>query len=139
MRSINEIIVHCSATREGQDIPVETIKKNISNLINQIKPFDIKFHLSERVDEVKKEGENWIVKTNKETTFSTPNVIIAGGRGITTIHGEPNPWYDPDATINTDAQALQISNCKKKIQLGIKSTRGLGAGMRPDVGRNYAD
>ena len=27
MRSINEIIVHCSATREGQNIPVETIKK----------------------------------------------------------------------------------------------------------------
>ena len=27
MRSINEIIIHCSATREGQDIPVDTIKK----------------------------------------------------------------------------------------------------------------
>lgn len=27
MRNINKIIVHCSATREGQDIPVETIKK----------------------------------------------------------------------------------------------------------------
>jgi N-acetylmuramoyl-L-alanine amidase len=27
VRSINEIIVHCSATREGQHIPVETIKK----------------------------------------------------------------------------------------------------------------
>tara|TARA_R110002012_G_scaffold224816_2_gene396768 strand:+ start:89 stop:523 length:435 start_codon:yes stop_codon:yes gene_type:complete len=27
MRNINEIIIHCSATREGQDIPVETIKK----------------------------------------------------------------------------------------------------------------
>ncbi len=27
MRSINEIIIHCSATREGQEIPVETIKK----------------------------------------------------------------------------------------------------------------
>ena len=26
MRQIKEIIVHCSATREGQDIPVETIK-----------------------------------------------------------------------------------------------------------------
>ena len=26
MRNINEIIVHCSATREGQDIPVETIR-----------------------------------------------------------------------------------------------------------------
>ena len=27
MRKIDKIIVHCSATREGQDIPVETIKK----------------------------------------------------------------------------------------------------------------
>ena len=27
MRSIKEIIIHCSATREGQEIPVETIKK----------------------------------------------------------------------------------------------------------------
>jgi len=27
MREIDKIIVHCSATREGQDIPVETIKK----------------------------------------------------------------------------------------------------------------
>ena len=26
MRQIKEIIVHCSATREGQDIPVDTIK-----------------------------------------------------------------------------------------------------------------
>ena len=26
MRQIKEIIIHCSATREGQDIPVETIK-----------------------------------------------------------------------------------------------------------------
>ena len=40
---------------------------------------------------------------------------------------------------NTDAQALQHSKCKKKIQLGVKSTRGLGAGMRPDVGRQAAE
>ena len=26
-----------------------------NNLLNQLKPFDIKFHLSERVEEVKKE------------------------------------------------------------------------------------
>jgi len=40
---------------------------------------------------------------------------------------------------NTDAQALQISSCQKKIQLGIKSTRGLGAGMRPDIGKQAAE
>ena len=40
---------------------------------------------------------------------------------------------------NTDAQALQISNCKRKVQLGINSTKGLGAGMRPDIGKIAAE
>jgi thioredoxin reductase (NADPH) len=53
----------------------------INNLINQLKPFDIKFHLNERVDEVKKNNDIWEVKTNKGTEFSTPNIIIAGGIG----------------------------------------------------------
>jgi len=52
-----------------------------NNLINQLKPFDVKFHLKERVDEVKKNNGNWEVKTNKGTEFSTPNIIIAGGVG----------------------------------------------------------
>ena len=62
-------------------VPECTGEELANNLINQLKPFDIKFHLSERVDEVKKDGDNWIVKTNKETLFTTPNVIIAGGVG----------------------------------------------------------
>jgi cell division protein FtsZ len=40
---------------------------------------------------------------------------------------------------NTDAQALQLSNAPRKIQLGIGVTRGLGAGARPDVGRAAAE
>ena len=52
-----------------------------NNLIEQLKPFKIKFHLSERVDEVKKNKEIWEVKTNKGTKFITPNIIIAGGVG----------------------------------------------------------
>ena len=62
-------------------IPECTGEELTKNLINQLKPFDIKFHLGERVDEVKKKNENWILKTNHGTTFSTPNVIIAGGVG----------------------------------------------------------
>jgi len=40
---------------------------------------------------------------------------------------------------NTDAQALQNSECKRKIQLGLNSTKGLGAGMRPDIGKEAAE
>jgi len=62
-------------------VPECTGEELTNNLINQIKPFNIKTHLGERVDEVKKENDNWLVKTNAGKTFITPNVIIAGGVG----------------------------------------------------------
>ena len=62
-------------------VPECTGEELTNNLINQLKPFDIKFHLSERVDEVKKDADKWIVKTSKGKIFLTPNVIIAGGVG----------------------------------------------------------
>tara|TARA_Y100001970_G_scaffold252271_1_gene325926 strand:- start:757 stop:1776 length:1020 start_codon:yes stop_codon:yes gene_type:complete len=62
-------------------VPECTGEELTNNLLEQLKPFNIKFHLNERVDEVKKENENWIVKTNNGKSFSTPNVIIAGGVG----------------------------------------------------------
>ncbi|RUM66279.1 MAG: cell division protein FtsZ [Sulfurospirillum sp.] len=39
---------------------------------------------------------------------------------------------------NTDAQALKDSLAQTKIQLGERLTRGLGAGMKPEVGKNAA-
>lgn len=39
---------------------------------------------------------------------------------------------------NTDAQALKNSESLNKIQLGLSSTKGLGAGASPDVGKNAA-
>ncbi|ECP9118076.1 cell division protein FtsZ, partial [Campylobacter jejuni] len=39
---------------------------------------------------------------------------------------------------NTDAQAISISLAKTKIQLGEKKTKGLGAGMLPEVGAESA-
>jgi cell division protein FtsZ len=39
---------------------------------------------------------------------------------------------------NTDAQVLDTQDRCTKIQLGAKLTKGLGAGMKPDVGRESA-
>ena len=68
-------------------------------------------------------------------------VLGVGGSGGNAVNNMMNSNLEGVEFMitNTDAQALQISNCKKKIQLGIKSTRGLGAGMRPDVGRQAAE
>ena len=62
-------------------VPECTGEELTNNLLNQLKPFDIKFHLSERVEEVKKEDNEWLVKTSGGNSFLTPNVIIAGGVG----------------------------------------------------------
>ncbi len=40
---------------------------------------------------------------------------------------------------NTDAQSLDTSLSATKIQLGSKKTRGLGAGMKPEVGEKSAE
>jgi cell division protein FtsZ len=41
--------------------------------------------------------------------------------------------------INTDAQALKLSNAHRCIQLGQKVTRGLGAGGNPSIGQKAAE
>jgi len=63
------------------------------NLLKQIEPFKTNFHLNERVEELKKDGSNWQVTTNKKKVFITPNIIIAGGVGSF----EPRKFSTKDA------------------------------------------
>ena len=62
-------------------VPECTGKELTNKLLEQIKPFKTEFFLNERVEEVKQDEENWIVKTNKDNEFSAPNIIVAGGVG----------------------------------------------------------
>ncbi len=41
--------------------------------------------------------------------------------------------------VNTDVQALHFSKANKKINIGKQVTRGLGAGMDPELGRKAAE
>ena len=68
-------------------------------------------------------------------------VLGVGGSGGNAVNNMINANLEGvDFLIaSTDAQALQISQCPNKIQLGLNSTRGLGAGMRPDIGKQAAE
>ena len=68
-------------------------------------------------------------------------VLGVGGSGGNAVNNMINSNLEGvDFLIaNTDAQALQISKCPNKIQLGLNTTRGLGAGMRPDIGKQAAE
>ena len=62
-------------------VPECTGEQLTTRLLEQIKPFKTELFLNERVDEVRQEKDNWVVKTNNKKEFSASNIIIAGGVG----------------------------------------------------------
>ncbi|WP_293572621.1 cell division protein FtsZ [Phaeobacter sp.] len=62
----------------------------------------------------------------------------AGGNAVNNMIDKQLDGVD-FVVANTDAQALQQSSSKSRVQLGIKVTEGLGAGARPSVGSAAAE
>jgi len=71
---------------------------------------------------------------------NTIKVIGVGGGGSNAVnHMLTQGINGVDFVVcNTDAQALQNSQVKTKIQLGVTLTEGLGAGANPEVGEQSA-
>jgi cell division protein FtsZ len=69
------------------------------------------------------------------------SVIGIGGAGCNAINNMIATGLEGVEFIaaNTDAQALAASSAEHRIQLGAKLTEGLGAGARPEVGRDAAE
>ena len=68
-------------------------------------------------------------------------IIGVGGGGTNMINHMVNENITSVDLIaaNTDAQHLNTSLAPQKVQLGLKLTKGLGAGMKPEVGRSAAE
>ncbi|CAH0171613.1 MULTISPECIES: cell division protein FtsZ [Peribacillus] len=73
--------------------------------------------------------------------LATIKVIGVGGGGNNAVnrmieHGVQGVEF---ISVNTDAQALNLSKAEIKMQIGGKLTRGLGAGANPEVGKKAAE
>jgi len=68
-------------------------------------------------------------------------VIGVGGGGSNAVNRMIDEGiYGVDfITVNTDAQALMRSKAPKRVRIGDRSTRGLGAGGDPEVGAKAAE
>lgn len=79
--------------------------------------------------------------TPKTQTFARIRVVGVGGSGHNAIHRMMQVGIDKVEfiAVNTDAQALSHSKADRKVHIGRKTTRGLGAGMNPEVGRTSAE
>ncbi len=74
-------------------------------------------------------------------TFAKIKVIGVGGSGGSAV----NRMIDSGikgvdfVAVNTDVQALHYNKASKKLHIGKSITRGLGAGMNPELGKQSAE
>lgn len=74
-------------------------------------------------------------------TFAKIKVVGVGGSGNNAISRmiESKIKGVEFVAINTDAQALHHSKASEKVHIGKNLTKGLGAGMNPEIGRQAAE
>ncbi|MCV6608757.1 MAG: cell division protein FtsZ [Campylobacterales bacterium] len=86
-------------------------------------------------------GSLFTIEEHQEEDIVKIKVVgVGGGGGNMVNHMFKEGIRSVDMTVaNTDGQALSSSLAPTKIQLGEKSTRGLGAGMKPEVGKRAAE
>ncbi len=74
-------------------------------------------------------------------TFARIRVVGCGGSGGNVVNHMINSKVKgvEFIAINTDAQDLHRSLAKRKIHIGKNLTKGLGAGMNPELGRRAAE
>ena len=78
-----------------------------------------------------------IDKVPKGTVIKVVGVGGAGGNAVDHMIREGVQGVE-FICANTDAQALKRSTARLQLQLGSTLTRGLGAGAKPEIGRDAA-
>ncbi len=80
-------------------------------------------------------------KVNKLELKANIKVIGVGGAGSNAVNRMISAGLNGVEfwACNTDAQALELSAAKNRLQVGAKLTRGLGAGGNPTVGTKAAE
>lgn len=80
-------------------------------------------------------------KEGRIAPIASIKVIGVGGAGGNTVNSIIESGHDGIEFIvaNTDAQALSTSKADHKVQIGLKSTKGLGTGANPELGKKSAE
>ena len=93
---------------------------------------------------VNNENEDEVIRTSNVTS-ARPKVKIkiigvggAGGNILTRMYKKKAEGVDFVA-VNTDTQGLHFTKSDEKVNIGLNITRGLGAGMDPEIGRQAAE
>ena len=81
------------------------------------------------------------IKTNDAESAAKIVVVGVGGAGNNAVNRMVDEVIEgvEFIGINTDKQALQLCKAPKLLQIGEKLTKGLGAGVKPEIGEKAAE
>ena len=79
-------------------------------------------------------------KGTEAESLAKIRVVGVGGGGSNAVNRmiEENIQGVDFVAVNTDGQALMYSDARRRVRIGDKSTRGLGAGGQPEIGEKAA-
>lgn len=78
---------------------------------------------------------------SSQESFARIKVVGVGGGGCNAVDRmlEEGMQGIEFVAVNTDAQALSMSKAPQRVRIGDKTTRGLGSGGNPEIGRKAAE
>ncbi|MGC9611082.1 MAG: cell division protein FtsZ [Minisyncoccia bacterium] len=99
-------------------------------------------HRQKKTSNAKRAGAS--SKKTKESKSGLTRVKVVGvggggGNAVSRMMAGERPRGVEFISINTDAQDLDYATAHKKIYIGKALTRGLGAGMNPEIGKQAAE
>ncbi len=105
----------------------------IDNLISPVKE-DVELTYPEIIEKIP-------IEENEMDNFINIKVIGIGGSGNNAIEEMANHRINglKLIAVNTDLQALSLSQASQKVQIGKLTTKGLGAGGDPEIGKKAAE
>jgi cell division protein FtsZ len=128
---------------KGIDANENELKKNLDS----VEEIDINYNKVKSYEQSSQKDNkmslNISVPEDEPMSRLTPKITVigvggAGGNAVNTMINA-NLQGARFLAANTDAQALSFSLADKRLQLGLETTKGLGSGMNPEVGRAAAE
>ena len=127
------------------DIPATKVctgRELIARLLEQIKPFDARFHLGQQVDVVERDADGrWRVETSAGTRLRAATVMIAGGvgsfqprrlkiDGLAPFEGRQLFYRAPAASALAGHRVLIVGDTDAPLECAIEQATATGP-MRP--------
>ena len=127
-----------SPKTDRKPVHTDDVKKDLDS----VEEIDITDSKSMNYSEDSEMSLNISVPEDEPMSRLTPKITVigVGGAGGNAVNTMINASLQGARFIaaNTDAQALSFSLADRRIQLGLETTKGLGSGMNPEVGKAAA-